>query len=446
VIPTLLLLATVGLMHAARTFSAETAFAGTELSFGFLLLCAFFAGRVAAQLRLPRLTGYLLAGIAVGPFALDLVTSEMASSLRVVNGVATCILGLTAGSELNLERVRPIARSLRWVMLASVVGSMAVLTGVLLLLREMLPLFDGMTTGQAVAVAAVIGVALSPQSPAVVMALLSETRADGPLSQFMLASVVVADLVAVVIYSIAATGAGVAIGGGVDIIDTFLSISWELLGSIAFGVAMGMVIGGFLRTVKEGASMFALLICVVVAEIGVRIHLDPLVVMLAAGIWLENFSRADASKLLHGFESAQLPVFLVWFALAGTKLDLVQLSAAIIPVLVLASSRAVWHFIATRFAAGLAGAPPVVAQHAWIGLVPQAGLSLALIVVIQKSFPTFGPAAAVLLLGVLAVNQLVSPILLKAALVRSGEAGRKAGVDFAPEEEAHIVSRSEIKS
>ena len=65
--------------------------------------------------------------------------------------------------------------------------------------------------------------------------------------------------------------------------------------------------------------MFALMICVVVAEIGTRVHLDPLIVMLAAGVWLENFSRADASKLLHGFESAQLPVFLVFFALAGSR-------------------------------------------------------------------------------------------------------------------------------
>ncbi|MDX2094084.1 MAG: cation:proton antiporter [Kofleriaceae bacterium] len=445
-IPLLLLLATAGLMHAARTFSAETAFAGTELAFGFLLLCAYFAARVAAQLRLPRLTGYLLAGIVVGPYALDLVSSEMTSSLRVVNGVATCILGLTAGSELNLKRVRPIAQALRYVMLASVIGSMVVLTGVVFALRPLLPLFDGLSSLQALAVAAVIGVAVSPQAPAVVMALLSETKADGPLSQFMLASVVVADLVAVVLYSVAATAAGVAVGDGVDIVGTFVAISWELLGSIAFGIAIGMVIGVFLRAVKQGASLFALLICVVVAEIGTRIHLDPLVVMLAAGIWLENFARADASTLLHGFESAQLPVFLVWFALAGTKLDLVQLSAAIIPVMILATTRAGWHWFATGWATRQVHAPEVVVRHAWIGLVPQAGLSLALIVVIQKSFPTFGAQAAVILLGVLAANQLVSPIILRSALVRSGEAGKKASVDFATETEGHIVSRNATNS
>ena len=427
----LLLLAVAGLMQAARTFSVDVGAGGTELAFGFLLLGAYFTARVVTQLRLPKLTGYLLAGVIAGPFVLDLVTREMAGSLRIVNGVATCILGLTAGSELNLKRVRPVARTLRWVTVFSVVGSMFALAGVLFLIRPLVPLFADMTTTQSLAVCLLIGVAVSPQSPAVVMALLSETKADGPLSQFMLASVVVSDLVAVLCYSIAAAVAGVAIGGGLDVLDTVLGVGWELIGSILFGVVIGVVIGGFLKTVKQGASMFALLICVVVAEIGTRVHLDPLVVMLAAGIWLENFSRADASDLLHGFESAQLPVFLVWFALAGTRLDLVQLSQTIVPVLILASVRAAWYYGGTRFACKATNAPPAVTRYAWIGLVPQAGLSLALIVVIAKTFPTFGPQASVILLSVLAVNQLLSPVALRVVLLRSGEAGKKQGVDFA---------------
>jgi Kef-type K+ transport system membrane component KefB len=247
----------------------------------------------------------------------------------------------------------------------------------------------------------------------------------------MLASVVVSDLVAVMIFSVVAALAGVAVGGGVDVTDTVFAMTWELLGSMVFGVAIGMVIGQFLRAAEQGASMFALVICIVVAEVGVRIHLDPLIVMLAAGIWLENFSRADASKLLHGFESAQLPVFIVWFALAGARIDLRILASMAVPVLIIVAARAGWYYFATRTAASRAGAEPEITKHAWIGLVPQAGLSLALIVAIPQSFPAFGSEAAILLLGVLAVNQLLSPIGLRSALIRSGEAGKKTGGDFA---------------
>jgi Kef-type K+ transport system membrane component KefB len=431
VIPLLLLVAIGGLMQSARSFTASAGASATELAFGFLLLTAYFTARVVNQFGLPRLTGYLIAGVLAGPFVSGLVTHEMTDSLRVVNGVATCILGLTAGAELNLARIRPVRSTLRALIAIAVLGVIAVLAGVLFLIRPMLPLFAAMPLPDSIAVCAVIAVALTPQSPSVVMALLSETRADGPLSQFMLASVVVADLVIVLCYAIAAAVAGAVIGADVDVTDLALSVGWELIGSVGFGIAIGMVIGAFLLSVSRGAPLFALLICVVVAEIGSRVSLDPLIVTLAAGIWLENFSRADASALLGGFESAQLPVFLVWFALSGTRLDLGQLWLTLVPVLILAAARAGWFFIGGRMACAVTAAPPVVARFSWVGLVPQAGLSLALIVVIPNNFPSFGGAAAVMILSLLGVNLLVSPVLLRSALIRSGEAGKKQASDFA---------------
>jgi Kef-type K+ transport system membrane component KefB len=423
----LILLALTGLMHAARTFTSTAVAGGTELAFGYLLLSAYFAGRLGNRLGLPKLTGYLLAGILAGPFVLELISEQMTSSLRVVSGTATCILGLTAGGELDLVRVKPLLRTLRSITVFGVMFAMVALTGLLFVLRPFMPMFSGMPVVESLAVCAVIGVALSAQSPAVVMALLAETRAEGPLSRLVLATVVVADLVVIVVYSIVAAITGALMGGTIDVAGTTLDIVWELFGSMVFGVAIGMLIGAFLRTVRGGSvSLFALLICVVVAEIGSRIHLDPLVVMLAAGVWLKNFSRSDANDLLHGFEAAELPVFLVFFSLSGSKLDLYVLWATLIPVVLIATLRAAVFYVGCRFACARTDAHPSVARFGWTGLVPQAGLSLALVVVIQKNFPSFGPAAAVLLLSVVGVNQLIAPLLLRASLVKSGEAGRRA--------------------
>ena len=110
VIDVLLLLALTGLMQSARSFDASGLSGGTELAFGFLLLAAFFAARITGRIGLPKLTGYLLVGIVAGPYVLDLVSKDMAISLNVVNGVATCILGLSAGGELDLKRVKPLSR------------------------------------------------------------------------------------------------------------------------------------------------------------------------------------------------------------------------------------------------------------------------------------------------------------------------------------------------
>lgn len=431
-IPLLLLIAVTGIMHAARSFTTDVSVAGTELAFGFLLLASFFTAKIVSRLGLPKLTGYILAGVLSGPYALGLVTAEMGVSLKVVSSTATAVIALEAGSELELRAVRAILPTLRGITVYAVVGSMFALAAALFLLRPALPaVFGGLDATQSLAVCLAIGVALSAQSPAVVMAMLAETRAEGPLSRVMLASVVVADFTVIVLFSMVLAVTGALLGGPIDVAGTALEVAWELLGSMAFGVLVGMLIGQYLRSVASGAALFVLMICVVVAEIGGRVHLDPLIVMLAAGVWLRNGSRADASTLLRNLQGAQLPVFLVFFALAGGKLDLATLWASLVPVFVLVLIRAGTFYLGARFACRRAGADPIVTRYAWFGLVPQAGLALALALVLRNTFPSFGNGAAVILFGVVGFNECVAPVILRVMLVRSGEAGKKQGVDFA---------------
>jgi Kef-type K+ transport system membrane component KefB len=420
-----------GLMHAVRSFTGGVSVGGVELAFGYLLLAAYFTGRIFGRFGLPRLTGYIIAGVISGPYVLGLVTADMGKQLKLVSDVAICVLALTAGAELNLKRLRPVMGTLRGITLYAVIGAQLAIAGVLFVLGPMLrllPFFNGMDFEQMLAVCFVLGVALSAQSPAVVMALLAETGAEGPLSQVVLGSVVLADLVVLLMYSAASTLTSAVIGGGTDVVEAALAVSWELLGSVVFGVAVGMLLGRYVLSIKRGAVLFAVMVCVVVAEIGARIHLDPLIVMLAAGIWLENFSRTNASDLLHGFESAQLPVFLVFFALAGGKIELGLLVEAALPIALIALTRAGVFYAGTKLACVRAGAPPVVSKYAWFGLVPQSGLALALALLVRDTFPTFGPSAALVVFGVVGVNEVISPVVLRVMLARSGEAGRRAAV------------------
>src|SRR5439155_15359591 len=84
------------------------------LAAGALLLCGIFAGEVAQSVRLPRLTGYLLIGVLVGPHALGFIPREGVAGLDLVKGLAVSLIALTAGTELRwslLVRVgRPVLK------------------------------------------------------------------------------------------------------------------------------------------------------------------------------------------------------------------------------------------------------------------------------------------------------------------------------------------------
>jgi Kef-type K+ transport system membrane component KefB len=121
-------------------------------------------------------------------------------------------------------------------------------------------------------------------------------------------------------------------------------------------------------------------------------------------------------------------VFLVFFALAGGKIDLNLLYASLIPVALIVVVRTCTFYLGTKIACIRTGAAPLVSKYAWVGLMPQSGLALALALLVQNTFPTFGPAAAVVVFGVVGVNEMISPVVLRAVIVRSGEAGKRAAV------------------
>lgn len=425
-IPVFALLAIGGLMQAARSFAPGVTLAGgTELAFGFLLLAAYFTGKLFSKISLPKLTGYIVAGIVTGPAVLELVSKDMTGQLKLVGGVATSILALQAGAELNLRAMRPLLGTVARITILSVFGTMFVLTGALLLLRPLVPFLGQLTIEHAAVVSVCVAIALSAQSPAVVMALIAETRAEGNLTRTILALVIVADLAIIVSYGIASSVASSIISGNIDLYGAVGGIGWEVFGSIGVGLFIGFMLGAFLIHINQGVGLFSVLICFVVAEIGHAVHLDPLIIALTAGLWLENVSRADARHLVHQFEAASLPVYLVFFALAGAKLDLNALYHLALPVAIIVVTRASSFFVTCKVATRGPDVDPTVKRLAWIGLLPQAGLALALAELVRRTFPEFGDAAFALVVGVVATNELIAPVILRVALLRSGEAGRR---------------------
>lgn len=421
-IPVILLLALGGLMHTA-TASYATA-AGPELTFGYLLLTAYFAGNLVGRLGMPKLTGYIVAGVVVGPSVLVLVDTSSTDELRMVGNAATAIIALTGGAELDLKAMRPLFRTIRALTVWAVVGAMLVIAGALVAISPLVPFLSALPLAHTIAFAGVLAVMLAAQSPAVVMALITETRADGPMTRTILAVVVIADLLVVVAFGVMSSVGAAVLQGQADIVATAIDIGWEVLGSIAIGVFVGWILGMYIGKVGRGAGMFATMVCVVVGEVGTALHLDPLVIMLTAGIYLQNVSSTGAHSLTDNFDAASLPVYLVFFALAGAKVQLSTLVALAVPIAAIVIVRGAAFYVGGRIATRDAD-PATLRSYAWLGLLPQAGLALALADLVRRSFPEFGNEAFALVVGVVGVNQLIAPILLRLALIRSGEAGRR---------------------
>lgn len=415
-----------GVMQAVESFGDPSldprrAASALVVGIGFVLIAAWFSGRIFSTMRLPKLTGYLAMGIVAGPL-LGLLAPSTVTGMGLVNGMATALIALTGGSEMDFRAMRPLFKSIAWISLIAVVGTACALSLLTYVLAPYLAFMHGLSPLARIAISIVVGVVTVAQSPAVVVAIRAETGADGPVARTSLGVVVLADLLVIVLFAIASSAADAAISGTADFARTARQMTWELFGSLGIGISIGAILSAWLRFVGErGLDLFVLLVCFVAAEVGRRVHLDPLLVMLAAGMFVENVSRRGA-VLRRAYEDASLPVYILFFTVAGASVHLRELPTVALPAAAFILVRGFGLYFGTALAARVSGADPAVAKFGGFGLLPQAGLAIALSQLFSRTFPSLGASTAALTLSIVAINEIVAPAIFRIALVRSGEA------------------------
>ena len=414
----------VGAVVLLRWFEAgEPSRPTVALALGFALVAASLLGEVAERVRLPKLTGYLIFGLLCGPYLLNLITATMARELQLVNGLAIALIALIAGLEINLQRLRSRLRAIVTAGGLTLAIMYAGLAALFMAAWPWLPIAPGAGGLERLAMVLVLTVMVVSFSPTVTIAVVAESRARGPLSELVLAIVVLADLALILSFTLVMQFARATLGGEVGGEGLLARISWEIVGSLAFGAVAGSVFAIYLRTVGRELTIALLGLCVFLSVSGPAWHLEPLLAALAAGLVIENIAPARADALRDAVERSALPVLVVFFAAAGASLRLDALSTIGVAAAALALARVGAIRAGMRVGLKAAGLVDPVSQLSWMGLVSQAGVTLGLAILVANEFPGWGAAVQALVVSMIALHQLAGPILLRAALVRAGEVG-----------------------
>ena len=399
---------------------------GAALAFGFLLIAALQIGSLSDRLRLTNITGYLVCGLIFGPEVLRIVSPEMLEDLALVKGTAVGLIALLAGCEMNFRRLRPALRAIASLSLVTMIASAVALWLLFFGITSFLPVTSSLSAYERAAVALVCANVLAAFSPSVVIGVISETKASGPLSQLSIAIVVLADLALVITFALTTTLARSVFPvakttGGLTVLVE------HIFGSIVVGVVVGFALAIYIRRIRTRTGLVVFALLFIVAEAGRALHLDPLLVGLTAGLLLENASPVGGDEIVRAAQSVTLPVFAIFFAVVGAEIQL-RAFLHVAPFAVLAAAvRAIAIFWGGRAGSALGHVPRDVARFVPLGLLPQAGVAIALSVLVLNDFPPWGRVLGTVLLGSIVVNQLIGPVLFRLALERAGEIGRDAG-------------------
>jgi Kef-type K+ transport system membrane component KefB len=390
---------------------------------GLLLLCGFLTAELLEPLRLPHLTGYIAAGVILGPHVLHFIDHGTVKQLEIVNTLALALIALAGGLELRTADVMAVVRSL-WMSTALQTPIVFVTQAALFFgLSWMMPFSQSLTRYGLIGTACLWGVLAVSRSPSATLAILSQTRAKGPLARFSLAFVMSSDVVVLVLSAITIALVRPMIepsGGGGASAEEFEAVGHEILGSISIGTTLGLMLIAYMRLVGSHVLVLLVAIGFALSELLLYLRVEPLLTFLTAGFVVQNLS-SQGDKLLHVIEETGSVVFVVFFATAGAHLD-APLLARMWPVaLSLAAGRLVITFLTQRLSARLAGDSPLLRRWGFASMVSQAGLTLGLSAVIARTFPAIGDGLRSLVVATVAINEVVGPIFFKLALERSGE-------------------------
>jgi Kef-type K+ transport system membrane component KefB len=434
----------LGLMMALfhRVTAGGPLEARATLTLGFLLLAGYLGGGLAAHARaqLPRLTGYLLVGFAVGPAWLGLVRRDEVDALRFIAEAAGAVIALAAGSELTIASLSHGRGALARVATGAMIGPFLTVTLVLLSISRWFPVTVHRPFGDAVAVALALGALAAASSPVVNMALMSEVDARGPFARTLLAVTVTKDVAVVILFTLAlAAGKAFARAGalhGAVVTSALL----ELGGSLVVGALLGGALGQYLRLVRGDTALFLVATAFVTAEVARLAQLETLIVALAAGFSLERFAPVESERLRREFRRGAPLVSVAYFTLAGTGLRLGALAELWPWVLLLVGLRAVGLRVGLRWAGRSPDVAAALVREGWLGLISQAGIALGLAQIARRAFPAWGVSLEALVVAMIGVHELLGPIAFRRALVRVGEITERTADGAGPVEAEAIAA------
>ena len=385
-------------------------------SLGLILLLALLAGHMVQFLRIPEVTGYILAGIALGPSVLGWVSHDNLQALEVFSEVAIGLILFSVGSVFHYVR---FMRSGRQVIVLTFIESSA---------AAILVSVGTVVIGHSWQVAALLGSVSMATAPASTLMVIRECNSRGPLSEMLMGIIAMNNILCLIAYMVVTAmidlGAGVGVMGFEldSIYAATFPLAWQVLGSVALGFLVGLMLAAWATKVSEQGEMLILLagsvlLCVGVARI---LDLSPLIASLAVGATMVNLS-ARSRRLFDTLSRTDPPFYAIFFVIAGADLDLSLVPAMGMLGAYYLAARAAGKFFGARLGSRWLGLDPMIQKYLGLTLMAQAGLAVGLTLTISRRFPEYATLVTTVVLSSVVIYEMFGPVATKFAIQRAGE-------------------------
>jgi Kef-type K+ transport system membrane component KefB len=406
------------------------------VTLGLLLGAALLAGFLAQMLHLPRVTAYLLVGLAMGPhtpllgigewlaaqvgYSISLagnhIPVEHLHYLEPIGSFAIALVLFNMGCHFPLTRFRRIIKRLLPISIGELLMTMTLVTGGMCLLGLLLS--DSWVDWQT---ALLFGALALATAPATTVLVLKENRSEGPITEFTTGLVALNNLASIVLFELLFVLIQANRGGGMSIASETFQLATDLGVAAALGLVAGLVVS-FCCGILLPPRWLILLTAVIAPVMGVceLLEVPYLLTFLMMGVTVASTSDKgeEISTTLDRLISLLCVVF---FVIHGAAMDLNKLWAAGAIGVAYIALRCGGKYLGVFLTADAHRDGPQVKRWLGAALLSQAGAAIALSAIAVQRDPELGEPLQDIILGTVVFFEIIGPILVRTAVLRSGE-------------------------
>ncbi|RQD74579.1 MAG: cation:proton antiporter [Candidatus Syntrophonatronum acetioxidans] len=381
---------------------------------GLLLLLGYLGGQLAKKIKLPAVAGYCLMGFLLSPSFLNIIPESLNLELEPIKVLGLSMIAMIIGGELRLETIKKMGKSIVVITFFQIFTTIfAVFLGLFFL------------AGKDLSIAVILASMATATAPAATVAVMKEYKAKGKFSTMLLGVIALDDAICIVFVglSIALVKGWIEMGATFELLDLAYP-ALELFGSIILGIISGLALTLCLKYVKERLETIVIILAFVLINSGLayQFHLSSLLVNMVSGAVVANLFVRNP-HVLNFLDDVDLPVFVVFFTLAGASLHLDYLIANWFVALIYIITRGIGKISGCYYGAKIAKADNRTQKYMGWAMLPKAGVSIGLILFVQSRFPGTELAALITAIELAAVTfyEITGPMATRYALAGAGD-------------------------
>ncbi len=388
--------------------------------------------RVAKPLGLPAVTGYLVAGILIGPYCLGALgfegmgftSVENVKEYQIISDAALGFIAFAIGNEFRLSQLKQIGKT------ATFIGIFQALIATLLVDAALIGLHFVIPDKLPLSMAIILGAIAAATAPAATLMVVRQYKAKGKLTDLLLPIVAIDDAVGLIIFAVSFGIAKAIEHGQFNIVSIVVEPIIEIGASLLLGFIMGLLFSVCERFFSSNSKrlclsvtcvLFTVALSMIKFEIGgIHVGFSTLLVCMMLGTVFCNICDFSA-EIMDKTDRWTVPLFVLFFVMSGAELELSVFTDIVIVGIGVAYifSRSFGKYFGAYSSAKLMKCDEKTTKYLGITLLPQAGVALGMSVTVMELGEVGQIVRNIVLFSVL-IYELVGPVLTKIALTKAG--------------------------